>query len=191
MTGAASRSSLRDRLIEAGLEILDETGIEELTLRRVAARAGVSHAAPAHHFGSLSGLQNAIAICGFERLRDKLGLIEDALPDDIAPYDRLARINNGYLEFSATQPGLFQLMFSHARHLDPKLQRAASDTWAVLERATQSCVAPDRQETVRTAIWAMTHGYAVLGLNRQRPNAPQTAAPFDELLRLLLRPDAA
>ncbi|WP_022706493.1 TetR/AcrR family transcriptional regulator [Paracoccus zeaxanthinifaciens] len=191
MTGELCRVSLRDRLVAAGLEILDEHGIEELTLRRVAARAGVSHAAPAHHFGSLAGLQDAIAIRGFVRLRDNLLLIEESLPGDIPPYERLSRINQGYLDFSTAQSGLFRMMFSRARHVDPALQQAASETWAVLERATAAFIPPDAQETVRTAIWAMTHGYAVLGLNEPRPNAPQTAAPFDDLLRLLLRPEDA
>ena len=191
MTDARNGTDLPDRLVAAGLEILDERGIEELTLRRVASRAGVSHAAPAHHFGSLAGLQDAIATCGFERLHDGLRNIEATLSQDMTAFERLSRVNRGYLDFAAAQPGLFQLMFARARHLDPRLQRAAADSWAVLERATEGCVPEGKHETMRTAIWAMTHGYAVLGLNRPRPNAPQQAAPFDALLRLLIGSDGA
>ncbi|WP_141215717.1 TetR/AcrR family transcriptional regulator, partial [Hahella sp. CCB-MM4] len=57
--------STRDALIEAGLSLLIEGGPEGLTLRRAAARAGVSHAAPAHHFNGLPGLQTAIATRAF------------------------------------------------------------------------------------------------------------------------------
>lgn len=188
MTGSAARPGLPERLVDAGLEILDENGVEDLTLRRVASRAGVSHAAPAHHFGSLAGLQDAIAIRGFKRLRDTLLGIEAALPAGLTPFQRLARVNRGYLDFASAQPGLFQLMFSRARHVDPELQTVAAESWAILERATEAYAQPGQEDAIRTAIWAMTHGYAVLGLDRQRPNAPQQSAPFEALLRLLLRP---
>jgi len=51
--------NLREALIEAGTEILDEDGLEALSLRACAKRAGVSHAAPQHHFGNLEGLRIA------------------------------------------------------------------------------------------------------------------------------------
>ncbi len=53
--------NLREALIVAGIEILKEGGLPALTLRACAARAGVSHAAPAHHFDGLPGLVTAIA----------------------------------------------------------------------------------------------------------------------------------
>ena len=54
-------------LLVAGEAELVDKGIESFSLRGVAKRAGVSHAAPAHHFGDANGLLNAIAARGFER----------------------------------------------------------------------------------------------------------------------------
>ncbi len=58
--------NLREALIDAGLQLLAEGGPSALTLRRAAARAGVSHAAPAHHFDGLTGLLTAIAVRAYQ-----------------------------------------------------------------------------------------------------------------------------
>ena len=63
---------LRRALIDAGLALLTEGGTSALTLRGCAARAGVSHAAPAHHFDGLDGLRVAIAEEGFDRFRRRM-----------------------------------------------------------------------------------------------------------------------
>jgi AcrR family transcriptional regulator len=62
--------TLRDRLVEAALGILSEEGIEALTLRSVARRAGVSHGAPARHFRSLADLRAEVAAVGFRLLSE-------------------------------------------------------------------------------------------------------------------------
>src|SRR5215472_16808361 len=59
---------LRQALLDAALATLDEVGADRLSLREVARRAGVSHAAPAHHFSDKAGLLTAIATEGFGRL---------------------------------------------------------------------------------------------------------------------------
>src|SRR6516162_5040850 len=60
--------SLRKALLDAAERILEENGIQGLTLRAAAREAGVSHAAPKNHFGDLSGLLSELAARGFERL---------------------------------------------------------------------------------------------------------------------------
>ena len=57
---------LHNALVRAGLELLKEGGTKALTIRGCAARAGVSHAAPKHHFNSLDDLRHAVAIACFE-----------------------------------------------------------------------------------------------------------------------------
>ena len=66
---AHHHGDLRNALIRAGLDILDTEGLDALTLRKAAARAGVSHAAPAHHFQGKEGLLAAIAAHGYEQFR--------------------------------------------------------------------------------------------------------------------------
>src|SRR5918995_2060808 len=65
-------------LLEAAVEAIDESGPAALSLRDLARRAGVSHAAPAHHFGDKAGLLTALAIEGFNRLADALDASREA-----------------------------------------------------------------------------------------------------------------
>jgi AcrR family transcriptional regulator len=58
---------LRAALIKAGEAVLAETGVTGFSLRAVAKRVGVSHSAPAHHFGDAKGLLDALATEGFRR----------------------------------------------------------------------------------------------------------------------------
>ena len=64
--------NLKEALVLAGMQILEEEGLAALTLRRCAALAGVSHAAPAHHFDGLKGLRTAIAIRGYAILEQMM-----------------------------------------------------------------------------------------------------------------------
>src|ERR1700710_3141775 len=59
--------ALRDALLQAAERVLDRDGLPGLTLRAVAREAGVSHAAPTHHFGDLTGLLSELAAIGFRR----------------------------------------------------------------------------------------------------------------------------
>src|SRR5204863_6390340 len=57
--------ALRDALLQSAEKVLERDGIAGLTLRAVAREAGVSHAAPTHHFGDLTGLLSELAAIGF------------------------------------------------------------------------------------------------------------------------------
>src|SRR3981189_2667873 len=59
--------ALRDALLKAAETVLERDGLAGLTLRAVAREAGVSHAAPTHHFGDLTGLVSELAAIGFPR----------------------------------------------------------------------------------------------------------------------------
>src|ERR1700678_891 len=59
--------ALRDALLEAAERVLERDGVAGLTLRAVAREAGVSHAAPTHHFGDLTGLLSELAAIGFRQ----------------------------------------------------------------------------------------------------------------------------
>lgn len=185
---AAAPIPVADALIQAGLDILRENDAKGLTLRRAAARAGVSHAAPAHHFGSLAGLETAIATRGFALFREELTAILEGQPQDQAPFERLLRVNTGYLDFAHRQPALFRLMFTRIRHGDPGLRAEAARAWTILERVAAPFGEGRDPRVLRTALWAVTHGFAVLNLGHPRPNAPEPVADFASVLSLLLRP---
>ena len=98
---------LKAALIQAADEIIAENGIETFSLRAAALRAGVSPAAPAHHFGSVRGLLTEVALLAFERLDryfEQVGKSDDAVAD-------VRALSLQYLTFALDHPGHFRLMF--------------------------------------------------------------------------------
>ncbi len=149
---------LRAALLAAAEAELTEKGVEGFSLRSVAKRAGVSHAAPAHHFGDTNGLLTALAAEGFTRFQDTLDAREVGAADD---RDRAVRAGLGYLEFALARPALFRLIFSSVR---PDF--ASPDLIAAANRAYDHLVGLvtvlGGGETDVIALWATSHGLADL-----------------------------
>ncbi|MCU0904347.1 MAG: TetR/AcrR family transcriptional regulator [Tabrizicola sp.] len=149
---------LRAALLAAAEEELADRGVEGFSLRSVAKRAGVSHAAPAHHFGDTNGLLTALAAEGFTRFQDTLDAREVGATDD---RDRAVRAGLGYLEFAQSRPALFRLIFSSVR---PDF--ASAELIAAANRAYDHLVGLVKvlggDETDVIALWATSHGIADL-----------------------------
>ena len=118
--GTATRPSrpyhhgdLAAALLDAGEAELAEKGVEAFSLRGVAKRAGVSHAAPAHHFGDARGLLTAIATRGFERFIARQQDFRREAPPN--PRAQLEASGLGYVAFATENPALFRLMFGSDR----------------------------------------------------------------------------
>ena len=158
-------------LLRAAETVLRRDGLEALTLRAAAREAGVSHTAPQHHFGDLTGLLSELAAVGFTRFRD--AMLEAA---DGAGADALARgraLSWAYLNFARGNAGLFLLMFRSERinMLRPALRDAADAAFAVLAK-TRGIEAPADGMTLPkaanvTATWAFVHGLAFLAIDRR------------------------
>src|ERR671919_1570106 len=101
--------NLRRALLDAGLALLAERGVDGFTLREVARRAGVSHAAPSHHFGDRGGLIRAIVAESFELLGEGLAAAASGAGDD--PIHRIAAMGLAYVEFALDNPERYRLMF--------------------------------------------------------------------------------
>jgi AcrR family transcriptional regulator len=190
--------ALRAALIEAAEGLLQEGGVEAFSLRECARRAGVSHAAPAHHFGDARGLLSACAVAGFNRLAEAME--HDAAAAGNRPQDRLRAIGGAYVGFALRHRALFQLMFRRDR-LDPahaELQAAGRRTGDALRQAIDTLMAsqglPETERGARILLaWSVVHGYATLvledqcadlfGLSAADPAAAERMA--DELLQLL------
>lgn len=161
---------LRAALVAAGLEILEAEGVAALTLRGVAARAGVSHAAPAHHFPTLKALLTALATVAFERFDAAMREARAAAPAD--PASQVTAAGEGYLRFATANPGLFRLMFSADRldWTDPDLKQAARPSRdqlsAVSAPAAERAGLADPADKLRVEhlVWAAAHGQAHLAL---------------------------
>jgi len=155
--------NLRAALVDAGLDLLAADGLSGLTLRACAARAGVSHAAPAHHFAGLPGLLTAIAARGHAIFtatmiqdRDKTG------PD---PRAALIGICEGYLRFARENPALFALMFNQpfGKVDDPDFTASAGASYVVLAEACAPFrPVSDASNSTEVMIWSLVHGLASL-----------------------------
>lgn len=154
---------LRAALLSAAEAELAQAGPHGFSLRACARRAGVSHAAPKHHFGSVDGLLDALAAMGFRRLT---AAMTHAMARAV-PERRLIASGAGYVAFARENPSLFKLMFS-ARRVGPpgpELAEAGAEAFAVLRRAA-SQAAPGRPEREAAldiaAAWSIVHGLAHL-----------------------------
>lgn len=178
---------LRNALVEAGLEILDSEGISAVTLRAIAARAGVSHAAPAHHFGNLKGLMTVLAAIAFDRLYHSIQDAMDAAPEDTLEQMRAA--GRGYVGFAQRNPGLFRLMFTSSLldHTDTDMKQAARKAFDQLLRIAAPAAelrggkGDEDVQAVAMHIWCTVHGFAHLLLEDQIDAPPGGGSPADRL----------
>ncbi|MEU7860547.1 TetR/AcrR family transcriptional regulator [Nonomuraea sp. NPDC049141] len=101
---------LRDRLIDAGVDLVMTDGAASLGLREIARRAGVSHGAPRRYFPTHHALLSAIARRGFADLTARFVAAADG---EVAPRDQLRALARVYVGYALECRGMFELMFRH------------------------------------------------------------------------------
>jgi AcrR family transcriptional regulator len=165
--GVHFEGDLRRALVDAAVATLDEGGAEALSLREVARRAGVSHAAPAHHFGDKTGLLTVVATEGFSRFAAELQSALASAGDD--PVEALPALARAYAAFAERHPGQFAVMFlpGLARRDDPAYATAAAAAYDVLRRLVErgqrtGWHADADPAALTTACWALAHGLTAL-----------------------------
>lgn len=166
MTGASSyhHGDLRSALLDAVGEIVAEKGIDAVSIREAARRAGVSHSAPAHHFGDKAGMIVAYAQRGFGILRDRL---HAAMEQVESPSDKLNAIGFEYLRFSLEERHYFEIMFRSDLHdHDPTLVDSGREAFEVLSEVSIALADGDdsveNAELVALNAWTCVHGMATL-----------------------------
>ena len=167
------RKDLKRTLMRAVRAELREYGAAMASLRRIAARAGVSHAAPYRHFKSKDGL--LAALC-WEGQADFTSRLRKAREGGTSAADRLFRLGTAYLEFAKSEPEVFQLMFSETGHRamgsnspeDIESSFADYDSFAVLENAVKECQSEgildpgENSGALAMMIWSFVHGFAFI-----------------------------
>ena len=169
MNALATQEPLEERLVHEALELIQEEGLEQLSLRRVARRAGVSHGAPLRHFRSLADLRAEVAGHGFRELSTAVARSGDALTAGAGPVARLHAAGRAYVETAVANPDLFALMF-RPNDLDLENARYRRESSASFEevvrhvRAAQDIGWRDGHDTRLLAgcVWAAVHGLATL-----------------------------
>src|SRR3546814_735895 len=167
--GRYYHGALRPALIRAAVEVLAERGPDGFSLRETARRAGVSPAAPAHHFGDARGLLTAIATEAFRDFGDALAAADKGA-------DRAARIRAqgvAYVRFALDDPARFHLMWRKALldTADPEYAETAHRAFLLLdgvvrgEEAALSVSPRDLALAPSIACWSIVHGFAMLALD--------------------------
>lgn len=155
---------LRERLIDAGVELVTSEGAGAVSLREVARRAGVSHGAPRRYFPAHVDLLSAIARRGFADLN---AIVDQAIGDEtLDPRDRLLALGRAVLRFVSSNRGMYELMFRYDLLADERL--GLHDVALPSFRRTARLIAelqPDADaapEVVTGALWAALHGIVQL-----------------------------
>ncbi len=130
---------LPNALRHAAIDVIDERGLGAFSLREVARRAGVSHTAPAHHFGDVRGLLTSVATQGFEALHHATSTAADGVDD---PVERLTAIGEAYVRLARSHHAHCEVMF-RTDVVDPDdvdLQTAGMLAYSVLEETVRSLI---------------------------------------------------
>lgn len=164
--------ALRQALIDATDELLDERGVEGFSLREVARRSGVAPSAPAHHFGDTNGLLVAVATLAFDGLTAALEAGNARGGDNAVA--RLREQGIGYVGFALRYPGRFNLMFRKTWFADATLHASASKAFGVLEDGMRGLFAvradaplSEAQSLALLSTWSVAHGFAHLAIAGQ------------------------
>src|SRR5688572_25667846 len=144
-------TDMERRLVQAGLELLAEAGVDALSLREIARRAGVSHGAPRRYFPTHQALLAAIAREGYRRLA---GLVQEAVAG-VPPGEAVLALGRRYVEFARAEPGMFALMFRHdlLRGNQIGLRETSTPLFGVLVDLLRRAAVPD-PPTTAAALWA-------------------------------------
>jgi AcrR family transcriptional regulator len=164
---------LKNALIDAGIKILSEEGIGALSLRKVALRAGVSHAAPYAHFTDKQALIAAISTEGYRKLCERLEATFRRYEDD--PLRQLIESAWAYTSFALEDPAHFKITFSSAVEKEkdyPALVAMSKKSFALVEDVVRACQAagilsPGPTDAVTVSVWSLVHGFVSLQLESQ------------------------
>jgi AcrR family transcriptional regulator len=190
MTSPAPHATAQ-RLVDSARLMLDEQGLEGLTLRAIARRAKVSHGAPLRHFPSLASLLSAVATEGFRDLIAAVDSHTGGLAPGARAIDRLAAAGRGYVHFAIANPGVFTIMFRPERldTTDPVFGAVAYESFQQLQDIVAEAQLEGFQPNVNvnrlaSVTWTTVHGLADLWIRgRGLPGADDTFG-LDEFITL-------
>ncbi|VIO76955.1 TetR/AcrR family transcriptional regulator [Bradyrhizobium ivorense] len=160
---------LHEALLKAAEQVLERDGLPGLTLRAVAREAGVSHAAPTHHFGDLTGLVSELAAIGFRQFGVAMAAADASAA---TPSEKGVASARAYVAYAEAHPGMYGLMFRSERldYSRPSLHEASEASFAGLARGvgvsqiSRESLSLDQAAAIASA-WSLVHGFTMLLLD--------------------------
>jgi AcrR family transcriptional regulator len=195
MQDASSRryhhGDLRSAVIDTALNMLREEKGWQFTLREVARRAGVSHAAPYKHFPDKAALLVELAMIGFDRLRESLSAAKSDAP--ITLRDEFTSLARAYVTFGTDNPALYRLMFSAEEgktvgmHLSERALAVFNVALEILLRGQAAGGIRKRPvEGQAAACWGLVHGLTLLAIDGLLIPEKVGPSPLDAALNTLV-----
>jgi len=179
---AYHHGDLRAALIAASEAVIAERGVDGFSLREAARRAGVSPAAPGHHFRDSRGLLTAVATAAFRDFGDALAAAGEGGDHEA----RVRAMGLAYVRFALDSPARFDLMWRRSLldSGDPDLAAAGDRAFMILDKAARGeqagrKEADDLAQAPSIAAWSIVHGFARLALEGafgSEPGAAERAA---------------
>jgi AcrR family transcriptional regulator len=182
---------LPNALLNSALEILEQEGSAALSLRAVARKAGVSQAAPYHHFKDKRDLLASIAVAGHARL---VASCNSHHKPDESGYNNLLNLGVGYIAFAKDNPNLFRLMFSpelieiFGDNVNQAFDKAVAVSTELITKSVKAAFDPevmkDKAEFDRafTASWSIFHGLANIVVDVQIKTPPTDSDEFGKFI---------
>lgn len=169
-TAPYHHGDLRRAVIETALDMLREEKDWQFTLREVARRAGVSHAAPYKHFADKATLLAELALIGFDRLGEALSAAKPEAPESL--HDAITPLAHAYVTFGTTNPALYRLMFnaeegkSVGMHINERAMAVFDVVLEILRRGQAAGSIRMRPiEGQAAACWGLIHGMTMLAID--------------------------
>ena len=188
MTSEYHHGDLPAALRAAAVDLIQERGPAKFSLREVARRAGVSHAAPSHHFGDARGLLSSVAAEGFSTLTKAMREATEGVDD---PRERLLACGRAYITTALENPGHYSVMVTHefTDEDEPYLMQCSFDSYMVLLETVEhlsDTLNPDLDvDSTATLLWAGAHGFVEICPVREHV-AEQTETAMNSIDDLLV-----
>ena len=183
---------LKNALIKAGVEILAKDGVSGLSLRKVAMKAGVSHAAPYAHFADKQALIAAISTEGFRQLYERVSGVAEEHQNQ--PEKQLVEAAWAYVQFAMDDPDRFKVMFSGVLEKEkeyPDFVTESQRNFQLVKMIVEANQASGRLRSGDSALvalsaWGIIHGFIMLMLEGQISHAVLEKMSLRELVEFQL-----
>ena len=170
---AYHHGDLKNALIEAGADILSREGVSALSLRKVAQKAGVSHAAPYAHFTDKQALIAAISTEGYKQLYEQIAQVAERYRSD--PLRRFVEASWAYVQFALDQPDQFKVTLSGMIEKEqdyPAFVEISKQTFGLVVEVVEQCqqagiLRPGAADLTAVSVWALIHGFVTLLMENQ------------------------